>query len=136
VAKILIFSPSTKKPIYETTYPTYISSIKWNNEQDFVFMDMNSRIAMITTSKIPTDTTGNSITDSGLDHTQEIAQLLTAAQASNVTLGDDAMDVDNADEINGFDKRLDVNSFFNLFENIEGDIKLDTMFERVMQVIN
>ncbi|CAM9023543.1 unnamed protein product [Wickerhamomyces anomalus] len=128
-SKIFIFKPYTKIPVFIGDHDDYITSIQWNLENDFIFIDMKSRIGIVSNSKISDD-----VEVSQVDYAQEMSILLQNAQSSSEIYKQND-DVDNTGEINGYTKSLDVNSFSNLYENLDS-IQLETLFDRVMQVIN
>jgi len=128
-SKVFIFKPHTKIPIFIADHDNYISSIQWNLENDFIFIDISSRIGIVSNSKISDDTE-----ISTTDFAQEMSILLQNAQSSS-EIYRQTEDVDNTDMINGYTKSLDINSFSNLYENLDS-IQLETLFDRVMQVIN
>lgn len=123
ISKIFIFKLNSNIKIFESIYRFYITSINWNYENEFIFTDINSNINILTTSKLKSKL-------KEANYNNEISKLLTNVTDLNIN-----NELNNTDEIND-SKLLDINSFFNLFENIENDIKLETMFEKVIQVIN
>lgn len=129
-SKIFVFSPHTLQPLYVSSHDTYISSLVWNGDEDFLFLDIKSRIGLVTSSKLSSEDEF----EGSRDYEQEMAVLLAQAEASSKVAGKlNGHSIANAEEINSH-KTLDANSFATLFDSI-GTIKLETLFERVMQVV-
>ncbi|KAH3672830.1 hypothetical protein WICMUC_004052 [Wickerhamomyces mucosus] len=143
-SKLFIFNSKSILPIFIQDHDEYITSINWNHDNDFIFIDIKSRIGILTNSRIEFITEDSQGNDSQLDYENEMRLLLQDAQSSAQSIipginnkNNNEIDFNNEDEENGFVKTLDINSFNSLFENInDGGIKLETLFERVMQVIN
>lgn len=128
-SKVFVFNSYSKIPIFIGDLDSYITSIEWNLESDFIFIDVNARIGIVSDSKITDD-----VDAAAIDYAQEMSILLQNAQSSS-EIYKQTEDYDNTDEINGNNKLLDINSFSNLYENIDS-IQLETLFDRVMQVLN
>ncbi|CCH43837.1 putative WD repeat-containing protein [Wickerhamomyces ciferrii] len=131
-SKVFVFKPTSKTPIFIGDHDDYITSINWNFENDFIFIDIKSKIGLISNSKI--NNIDNESAPTIMDYAQEMSILLNNAQSSS-EIYKTQDEVDDSQEINGQTKSLDINSFNNLYENLNS-IQLDTLFERVMQVIN
>ena len=126
-AKIFVFTPHSKTPVFNTLHDGYICGIQWNFDTDFIFIDINSRIGLVTSTRLEEDRVEE------IDHAREMAILLQRAQGESSLKKKTKTDLDlGSDEINGA-RQLDVNSFAGLFDSM--DVQLSTMFDRVMQVV-
>lgn len=128
-AQVFVFTPYSKTPVYSAHHDEYICGIQWNYDTDFIFIDLRSRIGLVTTTRLSEEPA-----EQHMDYAREMAVLLQRAQAEGELEKKKTQRsvVDGAEEMNG-SKQLDVNSFAGLFDSV--DVQLSTLFERVMQVV-
>jgi NET1-associated nuclear protein 1 (U3 small nucleolar RNA-associated protein 17) len=125
-AKVFVFNPYSKIPVFQAHHDEYVCGIQWNFDTDFIFIDILSRIGLVTATRLAEEE------DEQLDYAREMAVLLQRAQGEG-EIYKQVHSISNEEEINGR-QQLDINSFAGLFESV--DVQLSTMFERVMQVIS
>lgn len=130
-SKLFIFNSFSKKPLFVGEHNSFISAIQHNADNEIVFIDIDSKIGIVSNSKINSE---NLEELNSIDFAKEMSILLNNATTTAAQLASkQSKALDNSDEINT-NKLLDINTFNNLFENIEG-IQLETLFERVIQII-
>lgn len=137
VSKIFVFDGKHITPNYVYDHDEYVCSVNWNHDIDFVFIDLKGKLGIVTNSRRIETLELQSVNGPAMDYEQEMTLMLQSAQSGATTVKSiHNKRSENADEENEVGRVLDVNSFGSLFENIQDGIKLETLFERVMQVIS
>lgn len=140
-SKVLLFKPDELKPVYIANHDQGISSIRQLNSS-FIFVDLDSRIGVISSAGESFESSDGSVVESDLANdmnnmllnAQAAADVLTSRnislqnsngnKASNLNLDDSAENI----------RAIDVNTFQPMFENLEG-VQVDTLFERIMKIV-
>lgn len=141
-ANILIFNSDLTEKLGSFEHNEYISSLVWNYAADFIFMDIQSRLGIVstTTSSEMVDESNNDQAFESLhpDSFSEKLQELTRKKGLANTDAEDGVDEDiDLEFINGNlsqNKTINMNSFTSLFENID-NVQMNTLFDRVMKII-
>lgn len=142
-SRVLIFNSDLSARLGVYTHNDYISCISWNYDTDFIFMDTQCRLGVVSTTtntEIADEVNKEGALDS-LDHNeferqlQNLSKKTAEKEANNVaTDGEDeiALEFINGDKN---DKLINMNSFTSMFENID-NVQMDTLFDRVMRVVS
>ncbi|AGO11409.1 AaceriACR162Cp [[Ashbya] aceris (nom. inval.)] len=141
-SRVLIFNPDLSERLGTFEHDDYISCISWNNDTDFIFIDINCKLGIVSTTT-SSEMMEEVNVDSGLDalaatSTDFEKQLRDLSKHSENTPSPDENEADlRLEFINGqqINRLINMNSFTSMFENID-NIKLDTLFDRVMKVIS
>lgn len=141
-SKILVFKPDELTPVHVSHHNQGISSIR-QFHSSFIFVDLDSRIGIISSTNDTFESSTESVPESDLAN--DMNNMLLNAQAAadvmtnrNVSFGkangkqlSDDLETDDSVQIN---RVIDVNTFQPMFENLEG-AQIDTLFERIMKII-
>ncbi|AET41590.1 Nan1p Ecym_8312 [Eremothecium cymbalariae DBVPG len=141
-SRVLMFSLDSSERLGSFEHDEYISSIAWNHDTDFIFIDTQCRLGVVsttTTSEMLSEINGVGalelfVTDEN-DFERQLKDL--SKQNENKIILDETVDDINLEIINGQkeEKLINMNSFTSMFENID-NIQLGTLFDRVMKVIS
>ncbi|CDO93584.1 unnamed protein product [Kluyveromyces dobzhanskii CBS 2104] len=139
---ILIFNSDLTEKLGTFEHNKYISSLVWNYAADFIFMDIKSRLGIVSTtaSSEMVDESNNDQAFESL-HSDSFTEKLLELTKKKVMVNTEAEDVNDEDIglefINGNlaqNKTINMNSFTSLFENTD-NVQMDTLFDRVMKII-
>lgn len=120
-SKIFIFKPDQLKPVSVLDHNKGISSIRYFNSS-FIFVDLNSTIGYISSSKLKLDKL-----DESLLKIDEPIKPRTQPQSQSAPVK-----IDDSSQVV---KAIDVNTFQPVFDNIEG-IQIDALFDRIVKIVN
>lgn len=141
-SKILVFKPDELTPLHVSYHSQGISSIR-QYHSSFIFVDLDSRIGIISSTNETYESSNGSTQESDL--ASDMSNMLLNAQAAadvmtNRTVSfnrangrhfSDDLETDDSVEIN---RAIDMNTFQPMFENLEG-VQIETLFERIMKII-
>lgn len=116
---VSVFTPFSRTPVYTAHHDEYICGLQWNHDTDFLFIDIRSRIGLVTTTRLEQR-------EEHTEYAREMAVLLQRAQAESQLQLQQHLETNSA-------QQLDANSFAGIFDSV--DVQLTTLFERVMQVV-
>lgn len=140
-SRVVIFNYNLTKKLGVFEHTEYIASIAWNFADDFIFMDTQSRLGIVSATsstemidEINNDSTFDSLqSESFKNDLRELSQKKSYTSSSN---GQGTTE-ETLEFINGNiadSKTVNMNSFVSLFENID-NVQMETLFDRVMKVI-
>ena len=141
-SRILVFNSDLTEKLGSFGHNEYISSLVWNFSADFIFMDIKSRLGIVSTtaSSEMVDESNNDQPFEALDpesFTYKLQQLTKKKTLNNTKIEeteDQNMDLEFINGNLSQNKTINMNSFTSLFENID-NVQMDTLFERVMKII-
>ncbi|KAH3902289.1 related to NET1-associated nuclear protein 1 [Saccharomycodes ludwigii] len=135
-AHVVIFNNNLTCKLGTFTYNDYITGIVWNKDSDFYFMDMNSRLGVVSTTitnELFDVATDNNNTDFKLELNSLSARKLNTSNTDGQSHDED----EEANIINGEKKHKIIrnNTFMNLFDNID-NVQMETLFDSVLRTIS
>lgn len=146
-AHILIFTANLSNKLGSFTHNNYVSWIGWNYDTDFIFMDWESKLGVVGTT-INTEMSdeinkegildGLSATTNNTDYLEELRKLSIkkVKMVEDPELENDMdIDLETIDGNKTDGKLINMNSFSNLFENID-NIQMDSLFDNVMKILS
>lgn len=130
---------TTKLGIFQ--HDEYISCIRWNYDTDFIFVDIQCRLGVVSTTT-STEMLDELNREGALDALQsnefeaQLKKLSGGQRERDHAMGEIGEEDAVFEFINGdnSDKLINMNSFTSMFENID-NVQMDTLFDRVMRVI-
>ena len=151
---ILIFNADLSKRLEHFVYDEYISWIGWNQDTDFIFLDIQSRLGIVGTT-ISADLMADEINREGtLDGLRETAtnveslnednylarlrELVKEKTSLSVDLvsgknnDNDDIDVEAINSSHRDGKMLNTSSFANIFDSVQ-NIKIEALFDSVLR---
>ncbi|AMD22726.1 HHL044Wp [Eremothecium sinecaudum] len=140
-SKVLVFNANVPRLIATFSHNEYISCIAWNHNTDFIFIDIQCKLGLVstTTSFEMLDELNNEGAFDGLlvgksDFEEQLRNLSKQNERNLPTDDNEEAEIEfiNSQTTN---KVINMNSFTSMFENID-NIQLDTLFDRVMRVLS
>ena len=151
---ILIFNADLSKRLEHFVYDEYISWIGWNQDTDFIFLDIQSRLGIVGTT-ISADLMADEINREGtLDGLRETATNVESLNEDNYLArlrelakekaslsvdlvsgknnDNDDIDVEAINSSHRDGKMLNTSSFANIFDSVQ-NIKIEALFDSVLR---
>lgn len=145
---VIIFDSTLSEKLNTFVHDQYISWISWNHDTDFFFIDIGSKLGVVTTTvntEMLDEVNREGIFDKlGNEEDKfliELKKLSKSSETKKSKSSNDESDQEDGvemefDIINGekTNKIINMNSFTSMFDNLE-TIQMDTFFDRVMRAI-
>lgn len=158
-ATVMVFNADLTHQLGKFNHDQYISWIGWNHDTDFIFLDIDSKLGIVSTTmnteiadevnkegvldglslSLDGEVANNTIPQNN-DYLDELRKLAINKQKpisqsnNNKNTEEDPMEQDIIDgERNS--TMINMNSFSNMFENIQ-NISMNTLFENVIKTLN
>lgn len=138
-SRVLVFNFDLSEKLGSFTHDEYISNISWNYGTDFIFMDIQCRLGVVSaavSTEMMDEINNEGVIDGLIPSNDFEKQLKRLSDQKQQNIHDVEEEI-SLDFINGdaSGKLINMNSFTNLFENID-NIQMDTLFDRVMKMIS
>lgn len=162
---VLVFNSNLTHQLGNFTHDQYIAWIGWNHDTDFFFIDVDSKLGIVSTTMnteiadevnkegildglslgMDVTTTNNNNPTSHTDYLDELRKLAASKQKpleqqdnSTKNNNNDDEDDDLTSEIINGERNtstINMNSFSNMFENIQ-NVSMSTLFDNVIKTLN
>lgn len=158
---VLVFNSNLTHQLGNFTHDQYIAWIGWNHDTDFLFIDIDSKLGIVSTTMnteiadevnkegildgltVGTDATHpTTSTTAHKDYLEELRKLAASKQKpleqqDSATQNTNNLDDLDSEIINGERNTalINMNSFSNMFENIQ-NVSMSTLFDNVIKTLN
>lgn len=162
---VLVFNSNLTHQLGNFTHDQYIAWIGWNHDTDFFFIDVDSKLGIVSTTMnteiadevnkegildglslgMDVTTTNNNNPTAHTDYLDELRKLAASKQKpleqqdnSTKNNNNDDEDDDLTSEIINGERNtstINMNSFSNMFENIQ-NVSMSTLFDNVIKTLN
>lgn len=138
-SKILFFDKELNKLMLEKKHDSWIACLRWNKKNNFNFIDINSRIGLISNNN-----SSNISRNTIIQEDQLLAPLNGTLTSSNEKVetisnkNNDAKDIDmimDSDNTNDSKTKLNNHTFLPLFNSVNSSTMVDTVFDTVLKML-
>ena len=141
-SKLFFFDKDLNEIIFEKEHDSWIACLRWNKQNNFNFIDINSRIGIISSNNNTTASNSNKATIIQEDqllvplnnistNSNENVEIITNGKSEKRDI-DMIMDTDNT---NDSKNKLNNHMFLPLFNSVNSNTMADTVFDTVLKML-